>query len=318
MGPPTSGTAGRTVSGAERSQRPVSEAHARLGTALRRVRTAAGASTRKIPKTPDRKTFFSSGHISLVEAGATAPSPELVEAYAGLGGDRTELLSLYLQMLATVQDAARARRQGRQAGPPVPPVALQDVHSRHDVQQHYLVISHRAEHTFTQNGTIQEVSYTVALRALTPGVRLYYSGHSYPADQRAGVVEVEPVEHATLLATRESPSGAVAAYFLLDREISPNDPEPYVLRFRVLVHSDLRSAPRLRYFATIGCLQLILVARFPQSAMPARTWWFAQPDIVDAEQAIDEHELQAGPDSSFERVFDDLVYGWCYGFAWTW
>jgi hypothetical protein len=306
------------VPGAGRSQRSISEAHARLGIALRRVRLAAGVSTRQVPKAPNSDAFFSSGHISLVEAGATAPSPELVEAYALLGGDRAELLSRYHQLLAASQDAARARRQGHQPGLPIPPTSIQAVRDRHDVQQHYVVISHRAEHVFGPNRAITEVIYTVTLRALTPGVCMYYSGHSYPADQRAGVVEISPIAHASLLSAKESSSGAVAAYFLLDRAISPNDPEPYILQFRILIHSTLPATPRLRYFTTVGCLQLILIAAFPETALPARTWWFAQPDIVAAEQAIDEHELRPGPGGRFERTFDDLIYGWCYGFAWTW
>lgn len=300
-------------------RRAISDAHARLGSALRRTRIAAGISTRRVAKPDGSGTYFSSGHISLVEAGATPPSAELVEAYAAFG-NKTELSSLYLQMLAASQHAARTRRQGlrkdvTQAGPPR---AMDEVRDRHDVQRHYIVVSNQAEYLYGPTGAIREAICTITLRARTAGVRLYYSGHSYPSDQRTGVVEVLPMANADIAEIRESPSGAVASYFLLDYEIFPDDPDPYVLQFRVVVHSDVRSVPRLRYFATEGSQQLVLRAGFVGPAVPSRMWRFSEPDIVAAEQAIAEHELGLSADGCFTHVFEDLIPGWCYGFAWQW
>jgi transcriptional regulator with XRE-family HTH domain len=302
----------------QRPRRAISDAHARLGSALRRTRLQAGVSTRRLPKIDGSGTYFSSGHVSLVEAGATPPSAELVEAYAALG-NRAELMSLHLQMLAESQHAARTRRQGTREGTGAgAPKSMREVRDRRDVQRHYIVVSNHAEYLYGPAGAIREVRCTIALRARTAGVRLYYAGHSYPSDQRTGVVEVLPVAHTSIAESQESPSGAVATYFLLDDDISPDDPEPYILQFTVLIHSDIRSVPRLRYFATEGTQQLILRAVFPESVLPARVWWFAQQDPVAVEQAIAEHEVRLGADGGADHVFDDLIPGWCYGFAWEW
>lgn len=305
-----------------RSKRPpraITDAHARLGSALRRTRIAAGVSTRQVPKTSNLDAYFSSGHISLVEAGATPPSAELVEAYARLGGNNAELMPLYLQMLTASQQAARTRRQGSVDGARSrPPATMAEVRDRLDVQRHYVVVSHQAHYLYGPTGAIREVMFRIALRARNPGVRLYFSGHSYPSDQRTGVVEVIPHANARIADVRESASGAVASYLMLDREISPDDPEPYVLQFRIVIHSDVRSAPRLRYFAADGNQQLVLRAVFPRSAMPTRMWWFGQENVVAVEESIAEHELRLSAAGAFDHVFDDLIPGWCYGFAWQW
>jgi transposase len=106
----------------------IGEAHARLGRALRATRTRAGISTRLVPKAraveqvqaaqPARvdPPYYNSGHISLVEAGASAPSPELIDAYVAMPGSvSAELRSLYEQMLAATPEAGRRRRQGTTA-----------------------------------------------------------------------------------------------------------------------------------------------------------------------------------------------------------
>lgn len=300
-------------------QRVISDAHARLGGALRRTRLEAGLSTRQVPKL-DGSGCFSSGHISLVEAGSTPPSAELVEAYAAVGGNSAELSSLYLQMLTASQQAARTRRGGTEAGARSgPPTAMSEVRDRSDVQRHYVVVSNEVHYSYGPTGAIREAMSTIALRARTPGVRLYFSGHTYPSDPRTGVVEVIPHANARIADIRESPSGAVTTYFLLDREISPEDPEPYVLQFRVIIHSDVRSIPRLRYFAAEGNQQLVLRAAFPESAMPLRLWWFAGQNAVDAEEQVSaEHELQVNSADAFGHLFDNLIPGWCYGFGWRW
>jgi hypothetical protein len=195
---------------------------------------------------------------------------------------------------------------------------MREVRDRHDVQRHYIIVSNQAEYFYGPTGAIREAECTVALRARTPGVRLFYSGHSYPSDQRTGVVEIQSVAHARIAEKRESPSGAVATFFHLDRELFPADPEPHILKFRIIIHSNVSSVPRLRYFATEGNQQLILRAVFPEPAMPSRMWWFAQQDIVAAEQAIAEHELRLSVNGGYDHVFDDLIPGWCYGFAWQW
>ena len=298
----------------------LSDAHARLGRALRATRTRAGVSTRLVPKNQLEQPYYSSGHISLVESGATAPSPELIEAYLGMPGcDSTEIHSLYEQMQAAPRDAGRRRRQGGgDDAAPRPPHDMSEVDSRHDVQQHYLVVSTKASYRFGPAGAIRDVVCTVTLRARAPSVRLYYSGFSYPADQRPGVLRIEARSGASLTAVQESPSGAVGAYFELDRELSPDDPAPHTVVFAVVVNSEQRAAPRLRYFAASGTERLILRAAFEAPAEPDSVWWFSVPDVVDAEHPVPGQDVPRGPAGVHERRYERLVPGWCYGFAWAW
>ena len=306
--------------------RALSEAHGRLGRALKATRSRAGISTRMIPKNwPGRPAdagspYYSSGHISLVEAGATAPSPELIDAYVAMPGSvSTELRSLYEQMLAATREAGRRRRQGGEAVPAAPPPRdLDDVRTRHEVQQHYVVVSTRTQYRFGPNGAIRDAACTVALRARNPGVRLYYTGFSYSADQRPGVLHVEAMGGASTVTAQESPTGALGCYFRLNRELAPDDPDPHTVAFRVSVRSEQRAAPRLRYFASDGSEHFLLRAAFAAPAEPDSVWWFSVPDIVDAEHQAEGQDVPRSSSGVHERRFDRLVPGWCYGFAWRW
>jgi hypothetical protein len=306
----------------------ISEAHAQLGAALRATRERAGVSTRAVAKvrsaaageSPIAPGHYSSGHISSVEAGATAPSPELIEAYAALPcADPGQLRSLHERMVAATRAAARRRREGVETEPEaIPPRSMEDVGDRHDVQRHYVVVATEAEYRFGPTGAVREVEITVAIRATADGARMYYTGFSYPADQRTGVLRAEAVAGAELLAAQESPSGALACYFRLERDLSPEDRDAYRLSFRLSVRSEARAVPCLAYFPTRGGERLQLRASFDAAARPGSVWWFAVPDLIDAERPAPGQELPGNPAFSFARSFDRLVPGWCYGVAWTW
>jgi hypothetical protein len=303
------------------SPRARSEAHVRLGQALRAARVAAGISTRLVPKDPSGQTHYSSGHISLVESGATPPSPELIDSYLAMasqdGGTADEVRMLYEQMQVATRDAGR-RRRGAPAPATRPPRGMDEVGSRHDVQQHYLVSTTEAHYRFGPTGAIRAVLCTVLLQAKSPGVRMYYTGFSYPADPRRGVLQFRARSGATLVESQESSSGAVGTYFRLDRELSPDDPAPHTLVFEVEVDSPARATPRLGYFAASGTDRMVLRAGFDAAAEPASLWWFAVADIIDIEYPRPDQAVDRDPDGAFGRRFERLVPGWCYGFAWDW
>ncbi|HEY7223674.1 MAG TPA: hypothetical protein VH561_08815 [Micromonosporaceae bacterium] len=299
-----------------RRRPPITEAHARLGAALRTVRKTAGLTTRQIPKAPDG--CYSSGHISLVEAGAVAASPELVEAYLVFSTTPGELRSLYQQALAATREAGRRRRQGHlaaRAGPPRDPGSITD---RQQVQEHYIVVAQEADYRFHPTGSIRDVLLTSWIRATSPGVRLVYGGFSYLTDPRRGVLSVEPVAGGRLAEMQESETGAIKAYLETDRDINPDDSQPYRISYRLKVDSPQRSVPRLRYFADEGTKQLRVRAEFPASVDPGVLWWFAAPGAIDAEYRDPRRKLRPGTGGVYHRTFDDLVPGWCYGLTWSW
>jgi transcriptional regulator with XRE-family HTH domain len=296
----------------------ISAAHLSLGEELRRVRTARGVSTRHVRKQPAGDDCFSSGHISLVENGRTVPSPELIDAYVRLAGDGARLRTLYAQMLAASASAGRRRRAGPTACGIAAPQDLAEVTSRAELQQHYLVERNIAEYQFGPEGAIASVNHAAYLRATSPSVRIYCAGHSYPADSRPGVLSIFPEEGASLITTRESITGAIQSFFELDRPAEPTDPEPSVVRYRLRVNSKLRSAPHLRFHAELGNQSLTLRARFTTPAVPGTVWWFAVPNVVDAEYPQPANQLGPEQGGAFSHGFDHLLPGWCYGLGWVW
>jgi len=302
---------------------PISEAHRRLGRAMRNTRVTAGITTRNVAKL-DSEGFYSSAHISLVENGLTAPSPELVDTYASMGTTGAELRSLYQQVIAATQNAARRRRRGNPQASMAsdellgtPPRIVTAQTDRRDVEQHYVAESYDAHYRFGQFGEVLNVRCEVALRAKTRGVCLYHSGFTYPADPRKDVLKVEPLRGCTVSESRESASGALDIYFRLDHELSPLDAKPHVVAFLVNVDTVAKAAPRLRYFADAGKEELNLTATFHPSTLPQLLWWFAAPDVIDAEHLVADHEL-ANHDATYNHQFSRLVPGWCYGFNWIW
>jgi hypothetical protein len=297
---------------------PISEAHQRLGRALRRVREANGATNRKVPKPGTGKPYFSSGYISQVEAGTVTSSTDLIDGYIALGGDHAELRALYAQVQAAVQESGRTRRRGGDAAPEQPPQRIEDVIVHEDVQRHYVTESDDASYAFTGGGTIETVEHIVTIRAKVPNVRLYYAGHRYGADRQPGVLRVDAISGATLAESQESDTGVLRSYFALDRTLSPDDLEPYQLAFRLTVNSTAQALPRLTFHNGAGLHRMVLRAQFRAPMLPKRIWWCSAPDTIDADAEQDGHELTADAGHVYRHPFDDLVPGWVYGFAWVW
>jgi transcriptional regulator with XRE-family HTH domain len=295
----------------------ISPAHLRLGQELRRIRKARGVSTRQVRKLYTTEDYFSSGHISLVENGRTVPSPELIDAYADLADDATRLRALYAQMLAASASAARQRRGG--VGPAVitAPQHLDEAASREEIKQHYVVERHEASYWFKPTGAIAFVDFSIALRAVSENVRLYYTGHQYAADHHPGVLAISSISGATLEATEESVTGATRWFLALDRALRPSDPDPHLVSYRLTVHSDVRSAPHLRYYAQVGNLSMTLHTQFSEPAVPDRIWWFGT-SVIESEHPEPANEFPTDPAHSYSRTFDQLVPDWCYGFGWIW
>lgn len=294
------------------------QARERLGAALRRVRQAAGVTTRQVPKAGGSETFYTSAHISLVESGATAPSLDLIEGYVRIGGDSAELRSLYHQAEAAATAADRRRRLGDSTPEPLPPRDGASVEDRDEVQRHYVVVAQEMHYRFNPDGSIQDCRALVRVRAKSPAVRLCYVGFIYPADQRPGVLSIEPGDGVTLDHLRESETGMIAAFLKLDRDLYPDEPEPFAFSFRLDVDSANRALPRLRYFADAGTERLVLSAEFLPEAEPKDLWWFGARDIVEVENRRPGHALMHDGNGLYERTFDELVPTWCYGFAWSW
>lgn len=299
----------------------LSAAHVRLGEALRNSRSSLGLTTRQIERVGAEDSYYQSGHISNVENGHTAPSPELIDAYIAAGADPLTLRSLYRQMREESSDRGRDRRRVNRevVALPAPPQDARAVTQHHEVQDHYFLESSRADCTFDERGVIREFELAVMIRARTDGVRLYYSGHAYSTDRRPGVMSVEAISGGTVTDVRESPTGALQAYFDLGRSLSPSDPRAHELVLRVLVDSEIVARPILVFHNTRGSIgDLDLTARFKPPMLPRSIWRFAVEDTIDAEHAHAGAYLSQTSAGIYSYSFRHLTPQWSYGFAWAW
>lgn len=309
---------GPDMEAAHRSRmQPISPAHRRLGAALREARKAAGINTRSVPSLRSGRPFFSSSHISLVENGLTTPSRELIDSYVHLAGDGAKLRALYAQIMAAADEAARRRRGVEVEQDVVAPQEFSEGMDRSDIQRHYVVESSSAHCTFDGGGVLRELAYAASVRAITPGVRLCYAGHSYAADPRPGVLTMGRISGAELSTTKESPNGTLQSYFRLDRPLSPQDPDPYVLQYQLIINSDVRTAPRLRFQAEAGNHHLSVRATFAPPALPRQIWWTEAPSGIDADYPRADRTMKSEL-ADFQHSFDRLVPTWIYGLDWIW
>ena len=118
----------------------------------------------------------------------------------------------------------------------------------------------------------------------------------------------------------ESHNGAVRLVIALDRDLEPQDPEPYVFSYRVLVHSSMRTHPYLLHQpGSANVLRYTVRAQFRPPGLPQRIWWFAAETEAEAEYAPDgECIFKPDPAGYYVKSFNKLFNGWCYGLSWHW
>lgn len=289
-------------------------ARVRLGAELKRIRIAAGRSQRDVhgPK--------GSGHASNVENGHTQPSWDFIEKYLIYGGDPRHLRSLYELSRTESEDHKTEQRresQPRSFALPAAPQRLEG-QSHQDIRRHYTIETREERYFFNDNGSVTRLRCLCTIRANSPNTVLFCSVHSYDADQRPGVLQVEAEQGCTLERVDNHPTGSIRAYFRLDRPIQPGDVETCHSSFTVLVDTPLRARPVLLSHPGPGTKRFTLDAQFSQQLRPRHLWWFAAENELSAIIPGDGYEFPHRPDGHYRRSFEVLVPGWCYGFAWQW
>lgn len=289
-------------------------ARARLGAELKRIRTAGGKSQRDLhgPK--------GSGHASNVENGYTQPSWEFIEKYLELGGDRRHLRSLY-ELSRTESDEHKAeQRRGSQPGPTRPPVAPQEIGKLgyQELRRHYTVETREECYAFDDKGVVTTVRCRCAIRANSLQTVLLCGVHSYDADLRPGVLQVEADQGCTLERVDTHATGSVHVYFRSDRPLNPGDTEAHRSSYVVLVDSAVRARPILLGHPRPGTRLFRLTAQFSPLRLPRQIWWFAAENELSATIPEDGYMFPDRPDGRYRKSFEVLVPGWCYGFAWQW
>ena len=293
---------------------PRSPAHASLGAVLRAARERACVGTRHLG--------YSSGHISNVERGLVTPSRDLLEAYIALGADPSAVWAGYgrLQSDSRAARDARRRHERADAGRPArrQPSSVGADTRPDEVRLHYAVERYDVEFDFTADGCLATVGSTVDIRALTPCVRFYYTGHAPDARRAPPRLGLEVFAGGRVAQVNLTPLGVADVYVGLDRELAPDDPEPYRLSYRVEVNDDDLADPEIQYVTRPGIRRHRLTARFAAPALPVRLWWVESADGLTRNKIGPETEFPVAPDGRYERLFDPVVPGWSYGFVWQW
>jgi hypothetical protein len=281
---------------------------------LKKIRKAAGKTQRDIHGPTG------SGHASNVERGRTQPSWDFVEKYLPYGGEVNHLRSLYELARAESADRKTEQRRGSMPGSFHPPPAPQEMAGQGlaDIRRHYIVLEREERYTLGADGVVSSLLCISRLRAASPAVVLFCSVHTYHADQRPDLLTVEARTGCAVEYVERHPTGSILAYFRLDRQLDPADPEPHECSFLVTINSSNRTRPILVANPGSGTKSYTIQAQFTEPATPRQIWWFAGENELSAAMPADGHELASSSRNRYRKTFDAVVPGWCYGFAWRW
>lgn len=286
-------------------------ARARLGADLRAIRTNAKLTLR------DLMGPTGSGHASNVENGKTQPSWDFIEKYLRHGGDIVQIRSSYelsRHEFEQHKDAVRRRTQPGSFRPKRPPQSHDGV-SRHEVRQHYFVAERVEHYRFNSGGVAEVMRCSTTIEARTSDTALFYCIHSYDADPREGVLDIEAGRGCSVEFMEKQPTGTCQAYLRLDHALGEG--ERHTFDYSVHVKSDLRARPILLAHPGGGTDKFELEASFVRPSTPSMLWWFQVPNELAALVPNQDQGMQNDA-GTYSRVFASPVEQWCYGFGWQW
>ncbi|PSK91385.1 hypothetical protein CLV63_120112 [Murinocardiopsis flavida] len=291
------------------SREPLSEEHRFLGTLLRKARLGVGATTRDV-------AYFSSGHISNVENGHVTPSHELVQHYIDeFDCDRDIALSAYRTMRSASEARRREQRLARR-GVVSPPYSVTAESTYSEIRAGYKVHGSEVLYRFDELGVLEEITVIRTISALHPGVSLFTARYSYYADPHQGVLSIEAGSGCQVERVNETITGYLSAVLRLDRDLSPRDPAPFSLSFKVKVNSDRTARPLLRYYGQ-SVTRHAMRAQFTPPMVPVDAWWFREPDVFDADQVPRRDQMMQSRNGFYFLDFDDLRKEHA-GLSWHW
>jgi hypothetical protein len=298
------------VTQAPRSPRrePISEAHVRLGSELRRTREAARQSTRNM-------RGYSSGHISNVENGHVTPSKELIEAYAQLGGDRRKLLNMYESMIRVMAERKEERRREQRELASESAITVDSAHEQ--ILSSYSVMDSMNVFRYDSRGVLAQLTCILRIKAKADVVRYASCAHNYLADSRRGVLSIQPGIGCDIVKTTESESGMVQCTLELDTDLHPED-DSYLYSYHLLVNSNKRMEPLLRQDYIQHRSRQAWQIQFTEPALPEHIWWFRSAYMSTTTTDAEEDKVFPTDPTGFyfHELFD--LENELAGIAWRW
>jgi transcriptional regulator with XRE-family HTH domain len=254
-------------------RQPLSEAYARLGAELRRVRHAAGTSTRAVSKAAGG--FHGSGHIANVEGGYTAPSLALIKAYARLGGRYVDLVTLLDR--AKVRSAPSTKLPDefdRELSNPLADPLLLRRGYVFELQDD--VSFYRADRVPSKN------IYTLSIRLIAPQARFFVLRYGYEADPRRGVATLQPGSGCTIAHLEEGDDGLIYVVLEIDRS-KPDEFGRHNFSYVISLNTEEPGEPAYSLHSRSAIQHVVKRLQFEPPAVPERVWWYRGDDPFTGE-----------------------------------
>ena len=246
------------------SREPLSEAHVRLGSLLRAARKSARATTRSVGG-------YSSGHISNVENGYTAPSSELVDYYITNFGDSRRLRAAYLSMKEGGELRRRQHRSKVNEVTEQPRVVTADS-SKEDVYTTYRLVQREESYRIDARGVIEELTAIITVVPTQASEPLYLTEYTYPTDRQRGVLTVAAGMGCSLIRQNESDRGLLTFVLSLDESAVAAD-SSRTFSYKVRVNSAKPMDPTLWYQDLRELSWCGIRVQFTPPKVPRKIWW---------------------------------------------
>jgi transcriptional regulator with XRE-family HTH domain len=287
--------------GARQRRTPISETHRKLGEALRQLRLNSGLTQSRVAE-----GVYHHSYLSSVENGCAIPSIKVIDLYiarcGGTDGQRKNLANLLDDIRNATYETKFARHAAEKG---IDSATLKAIERRDLLEPEDLYTLDMIEmHVSCNDRRLpQEVRSLVKIRAKVEGADRYYFRASYNEDLRPGVLTPVPGSGCSMGAYTESKRGVLNGYFRLDRQLSPNDPEPYVFSHRMLYNTERRVEWPILITPKTDMDRIAIHVQFTPPAVPNRVWWF---DLTDAWDVwLDQPDSNALPVDSGGYYFRD-------------
>ena len=247
------------------------------------------------------------------------PSTQLLGHYASVCGGDYAYLELMLREVLAAGERQRRTQRAWERGEPAP---QNDAHSLYDSPEPFRLYSIdviESHTTYDGHGIPTELRLILTIRAKVEGLDRYYFGIGCHGDYRRGAVSLEAGFGCSIGEFTESDKGVHNGYFQLDRELSPEDAEPFTFLIRVVYHTHVRADWPIISQPKTDTVRYVLSAQFTAPSLPKRVWWFDAATAVEAENDPADKQVLPRTSSGFYRhVFTSLALWRTYGLNGEW
>jgi hypothetical protein len=289
-------------------RQPLSQAYARLGAELRRVRETAGVTTRQVQK-PDG-SYYGSGSISNAEAGYSQPSIDMVKAYARLGGH-------YPDLIALLDSAKKGAGRRSSAQPDEFDEQLRNPKTDpHLLRRGYALDLEENTAYIGPDRVPKRNVYRALIRPLSPMAQFFVFRYGHEPDPRRGVASVRPGAGCELAWLDENDDGTILAVLRFNTE-ERDELGRCSLSWVIEIDSDKPNEPSYEIHTRSLMAHIVTRIQFEPPAVPQKIWWFRGVDPFESRIDRPERVISLNPLHLYLHEFHD-VEGESCGLGWNW